>query len=424
MGNNGKKLKVALVHDHLTTFGGAERVLFALHNMFPSAPIYTLFYKQNVVDAYFPSTEIKTSSLQKLPQFLLRRFYWISFLAIPAIENFNFSNYDIVISSSAFFAKGIITDHKTIHISYCHTPTRYLWEREEHKRNIFRKFTDILGTHILRLWDFNAASRVDYFIANSKYTKKRISKYYKRDAFIVYPPVDIDFIEQGDKSGAFAKKAILEKLPDKFFLIVSQLRKYKNIDVAIQAFNKLKYPLVIVGEGPLLKKLKQQAGENIIILGRQPDDIVEYCYQNCYAYIHPVNDDFGISPVEAMLFGKPVLAYRSGGALESIVEGVSGEFFNDLHPAVLADGVRRLNENYATYNDFLIKSIANRFNKERFQDEFRRVLKKILNYEWNGEEEKFSTEQEILNTSTSQQAQGKPNLAQGQKLREEIVVEK
>ena len=393
---NGK-LKVALVHDHLGKFGGAERVLYALHNMFPTAPIYTLFYKQEIVDTYFPNAKMETSFLQRFPNFLRCRFKWISPLAISAIENFKLNNYDIVISSCAFFAKGIISDHNTIHICYCHTPTQYLWESTHDDSGMFKKLVDVIGTHILRLWDFNAADRVDYFIANSKYTKKRIGKFYKKDSFVVYPPADIDFIENGDLSSALVKKSIIDRLPEKFFLIITQLESYKNIKTAVDAFSKLKYPLVMIGEGRLFKELKKTASPNIILLGRQSDDIIKYCYQNCYAYIQPAKDDFGISPVEAMLFGKPVLAYRGGGSLETVVEGVNGEFFDSDHPAVLADGVRRLNNNYQNYNEFLIKSLGQRFSKERFQDEFRRVLKKILVAELNDSAEEDSVENLAIN---------------------------
>lgn len=401
MGNNDQKLKVALVHDSLITFGGAERVLYALHNMFPAAPIYTLFYKRDIANLYFPSAKIKASFLQKFPSTLKKRFKWLAPLAIPAIESFDFAKYDIVISSCAFFAKGVITSAGTVHICYCHTPTKYLWELSAGKGSFLKKAVDLVGTHFLRIWDFASSDRVDYFIANSKYTKKRIKKYYKKDAFVVYPPADIAFIDNGERASKLQKDSIVQKLPENYFLIVSQLQNYKNIDVAVRAFSKLKYPLVVIGEGPLYKKLKKTAGKNTIFLGRQSDDVVKYCYENCYAYVHPAKDDFGISPVEAMLFGKPVLAYRGGGAQESVVEGVSGEFFDDAHPAVLADGVRRLVENYDNYSETMIRQIGARFSKERFAEELRRVIKKVLVYELNSkggaEEEGTSAQSTLLN---------------------------
>lgn len=380
------KLRVALVHDYMTQFGGAERVLHVLHNIFPQAPIYTLFSDHELTDVYFPTADIRTSFLQKFPKKLHSRFRYLAPLAIPAIENFDLQKYDIVISSSAFFAKGIITNPDTIHISYCHTPTKHLWELKEEKRRkkegVIRHILEKMTLHFFRLWDFNAAARVDYFIANSKNTKQRIKKYYNKDSFIVYPCAGAGLLENGQRSDRMHKKSVLAELPKKYFLIVSQLQDYKNIDIAVEAFSRMKYPLVIIGDGPEKKNLEKMASDNVIFLGRQPDDIVQYAYENCFAYIYPGREDFGISAVEAMIFGKPVLAYRAGGVLESVVEGVSGEFFDDLHPAVLADGIRRLINNYDAYNPAMMRNIGNRYNTERFQLEFKRVLKRILAHEW------------------------------------------
>ncbi|MEX0877932.1 MAG: glycosyltransferase [Candidatus Spechtbacterales bacterium] len=370
----------------MTQFGGAERVLRVLHSIFPKAPIYTLFSDPELADIYFPAADIRTSFLQKFPKKLHSRFRYLAPLAIPAMENFDLQKYDIVISSSAFFAKGVITSPDTIHISYCHTPTKHLWEFKEEKRRkrdgIIKHILEKMTLHFFRLWDFNAAARVDYFIANSKNTKQRIKKYYNKDSFVVYPCASLELLENGQRSDAMHKKSILAELPEKYFLIVSQLQDYKNIDIAVEAFSRMKYPLVVIGDGPEKKELEKLASNNVIFLGRQPDDIVQYAYENCFAYIYPGREDFGISAVEAMIFGKPVLAYRAGGVLESVVEGVSGEFFDDLHPAVLADGVRRLVNNYEGYNPVMMRNIGNRYNTERFQNEFKRVLKRILAHEW------------------------------------------
>lgn len=386
MNQTNNKLKVALVHDYMTQFGGAERVLRVLHSIFPKAPIYTLFSDPELADIYFPAADIRTSFLQKFPKKLHSRFRYLAPLAIPAMENFDLQKYDIVISSSAFFAKGVITSPDTIHISYCHTPTKHLWEFKEEKRRkrdgIIKHILEKMTLHFFRLWDFNAAARVDYFIANSKNTKQRIKKYYNKDSFVVYPCASLELLENGQRSDAMHKKSILAELPEKYFLIVSQLQDYKNIDIAVEAFSRMKYPLVVIGDGPEKKELEKLASNNVIFLGRQPDDIVQYAYENCFAYIYPGREDFGISAVEAMIFGKPVLAYRAGGVLESVVEGVSGEFFDDLHPAVLADGVRRLVNNYEGYNPVMMRNIGNRYNTERFQNEFKRVLKRILAHEW------------------------------------------
>lgn len=383
MSKANKKLKVALVHDYLTQFGGAERVLYALHHLFPDAPIYTLFYDKKITNTYFSAARIHSTFLQKLPRRLRRRFRYIAPLAVPAVENINVQDYDLVISSSAFFSKGVISGPDTVHVCYCHTPTKYLWElyRDPRKKDRLKGVLGKIVTHTFRLWDFDSANRVDHFIANSKNTKKRISKYYHKDSFIIYPLVDTRLIENGERATPAQRSAVLDRLPENFFLVVSQLQDYKRIDVAVEAFAKLKWPLVVIGDGPERRTLEKIGGDNVIFLGRQPDDIVKACYERCYAYVHSGKEDFGIAPVEAMLYGKPVLAYRAGGVLESVVEGVNGEFFDDLHPAVLADGVRRLNENYKTYSPAMIKQMGSRFGPEKFKGEFKRVLKRILQHE-------------------------------------------
>ncbi len=386
MNEENKKLKVALVHDHITQFGGAERVLHIMHNIFPEAPIYTLFYDKQLTDTYFASADIHTSFLQKFPGIFKKRFRYMAPFAIPAVENIDLQGYDIVVSSSSFFSKGVITGPDTLHISYCHTPTKYLWELKEPNTKTKKiqspaKILEKIALHFFRIWDYNSAYRVDYFIANSKDTKKRIRKVYKRDSFIIYPSVTTDMMDNGSKAQKNETKEVLSKLPNNFFLIVSQLQDYKNIDLAVEAFSKMKYPLVIIGDGPQKKKLKKMASDNIYFLGWQPDNIVKECYKRCRAYIYPGKEDFGISAVEAMLFGKPVLAFKEGGVLESVIEGVSGEFFENSHPAVLAEGVMRLNKSYADYNTQMIQGIGNKFNKERFKGEFRRILKRILYHE-------------------------------------------
>ena len=385
MVNTGKKLKVALVHDHLTQFGGAERVLFALHALFPSAPIYTLFYDQAIIDMYFAGADIRTSFLQKFPRILRKRFRYIAPLAVSAVENLDVRSFDLVISSSAFFAKGVITSPESIHICYCHTPTKYLWDRGEileKDASPVKNFFNYSAAHVLRLWDFNAAARVDYFIANSRNVKQRIKKYYGKDAFVVYPPAGIKALEMGTKADPLAKNSIISHLPDNFYFIAAHLNRHKSLDLAVNVFSKLRYPLVIAGEGPERGRLKALAGKGTIFLGAVPDNIIRECYARCRALIHPGEEDFGISIIEAQLYGKPVLALGAGGARESVIEGVTGEFFYEKDPAHLADGLRRLNENYKNYNPQLIRANASRFNEERFAEEFRRVLKRILAYEW------------------------------------------
>ncbi len=348
-------MKIALIHDYLVSYGGAEKTFRVLTELFPQAEVYTLFYNEKIKKQFFPNKEIHTSFLQKFPAILKKRYQLLlPFLPIAA-ETIDFRDFDIVISSSHSFAKGIITRPKTIHVCYCYSPTRYLWDKS--RSNFF--------LHYFRIWDRQAAERVDYFIACSKTVQDRVRKYYKRDSVVIYPPV---------KSQTSNLKSQISK---EFYLIVSQLRKYKRIDLAIDAFNKLELELVIIGEGPERKRLQRRAKKNIKFLGWQPDKIVNKYYKNCTAFIFPGEDDFGIAPVEAMSWGKPILAYRRGGVTETIVEGKTGEFFDWQHPAVLADGIRRLRQNLPKYNPEIIRKQADKFSQERFEKEFIKLIERV-----------------------------------------------
>ncbi len=404
-------MRIALIHDFLIRHGGAERVLQALCEIFPEAPIFTLLYDEKKMGKFFPKEKIKTSFLQKFPKFLRNHYKYLLPLLPLAPETMDLRDFDLVVSSSSSFAKGIVPRVNTLHICYCHNPMRFVWDYshsylKDQKKSFFNPFMKTV-LHFLRIWDRNAAQRVDYFIANSRATQKRIWKYYRRESTVIYPPVLGQFeraqkvtfgerssrpsearLRSGDPacSSAFggnharkqcltSPKATFPRPGEEYFLIVSQLTPYKKIDMAVAAFNKLKLPLVIIGEGPERKKLEKMAKENIKFLGWQPDEIVWQYYQNCIAFIFPGEDDFGIAPVEAMGFGKPVLSLRRGGALETVVEAVTGEFFDEPDPAVLADGVRRLRENLKNYDSEKIKEHAQKFNKERFVNEIKNFVK-------------------------------------------------
>ena len=357
--------KIAIIHEYLVSYGGAEKTFRALSEIFPDAELYTLFYTPSILSKLKlgAGKRIKTSFLQKFPRFLRKKYQLLlPFLPIAA-ETLDLREFDIVISASHSFAKGIITRPKTTHICYCFSPTRYLWDKA--RKNFL--------LHFFRIWDRQASERVDEFIACSETVKQRIAKYYKRDSVVIYPPVDTRYKIQDTR------------YKHEFYLIVSQLRKYKRIDIAIEAFNKLGLELVIIGEGQEKRRLKRKAEKNIKFLGWQPDEKVGEYYQNCTAFIFPSEDDFGIAPVEAMKYGKPVLAFRKGGALETIIEGKTGEFFDYQNPAVLADGVRRLRQNLAcrqadlkNYDPDFIKNHAQQFSKERFAKEMKNFVDKMI----------------------------------------------
>ncbi|MBL7155153.1 MAG: glycosyltransferase [Candidatus Portnoybacteria bacterium] len=364
-------MKIALVHDYLIRFGGAERVFLNLQKIFPQAEIYTLLYNQKKMGRYFPNTKIHTSFLQKFP--FSQRYHRILAPLIPAaVESLDLRDFDLVVSSSSAFIKGLVLRPKVIHICYCHNPARFLWDYAS-EYNGGPSFLRKILLHYLRLWDRAAANRVDYFIANSKTTAQRIKKYYDREARVIYPAIgtvpeiqSLRTVSQG------------QSLSSEYFLIVSQLTPYKRIDLAIDAFNKLELPLVIIGQGRHRKRLQKMARSNIKFLGWQPDEVVRQYLQNCLAFIFPGEDDFGIAPVEAMSFGKPVLAYRQGGATETILEGITGEFFDDPVTEALADGIRRLKMNLNNYSPLVIKKRAEKFSQERFEREIKEFVIEVV----------------------------------------------
>lgn len=343
-------------------------MLIELHKIFPEAPIYTLFAHNNFTKNFLPSADIRTSGLQKIP--LISKIYKYLFFLMPAsVENFDLSDYDIVISSSVIFSKGLVLKPKTKHICYCYSPTRFLWDfHTEYADKNQNKYLTGLASHFLRIWDRGASDRVDAFVAISENVRSRIKKYYHRDAKVIYPPITLNY----------QSTITNQQLPNSnYYLIVSRLYPHKNIDIAIDAFNKLGYSLVIVGNGPIKKELKKIAHNNIKFVGFKDDKTLINYYKHCKAFIMPQEEDFGLTPIEAMSFGKPVLALRRGGALEIITEGQNGEFFDDPIPEGLADGIRRLNDNYSKYDAEIIKKQAGRFSSEKFKKEIVELITNI-----------------------------------------------
>lgn len=374
--NNDKetKIKVAIVHDFLTYWGGAEQVLKSLHNIFPDAPIFTLLYDEKM-RSYFPDAKIKPSFANKFPRFLRKHKKFLFSIFPTAVENFDLSGFDVVISSSSSFAKGIIVRPKTVHICYCHTPTRFIWDWrlnyiEENGLGFIKKMFVLPIIHLARIWDRMASDRVDFYIANSNYTARKIKKFYRKESIVIYPPVDYE---------KFSNYSDGNDLPIKdYYLIVSRLSPYKKIDVAIQAFNKMGVPLVIVGDGADRKRLEKMSEKNIYFMGFKKEEELVSIYHNCRAFVFPGEDDFGISIVEAMSFGKPVLAFKKGGAMETVIEGVTGEFFESSVPEILADGIRRLEKNMDKYNSKEIKERASQFSREVFEKNMRDFLGKVI----------------------------------------------
>ena len=372
-------MKVALVHDWLNNLSGAERVLIELHKIFPDAPIYTLFQNKKFASKYFPNVEIRPSFLQSIPS-IAKLHKYLFFMMPTAIESFDLSDFDVVISSSAIFSKGLVLKPKTKHICYCYSPTRQLWDLHSLNQSSHPKLY-ALSQHFLRIWDRQASDRVDEFVAISEHVRERIKKYYKKDSVVIYPPVALNdscITNRISKESETSVKLLHDTSYMNYYLIVSRLFPHKNIDIAIEAFNKLNLPLLIVGAGPNKQELehKIEKGKKIKLVGFVPDEELHYYYQNCKAFIMPQEEDFGITPVEAMSHGKPVLALRKGGATETVTEGITGEFFDDPIPEGLADGIRRLNENCALYNPEIIKEHAQKFSVRLFKSRMLALVQK------------------------------------------------
>lgn len=362
--------KIAIVYDWIDKWGGVERVLLNLHEVFPEAVFYTSYFdKENA--SWAKNLKIKTSFLQNFPDFIKKNRI-LSFIFYPfAFESFDFSEYDLVISITSSFAKSVITKPGTKHVCYLLTPTRYLWshEKEYFKNKLLRRL--VMGyLDQIKTWDFVVAQRPDKIISISETVRERCLKYYHRESVVVYPGFDFKYWEKIKFEIRNSKYKILDT---KYFLVVSRLEPYKKIDLAIKVFNKLNKPLVIVGEGSEEKKLKQMSGENIVFLSRISDaELGELC-SNAQALIMPQEEDFGYVSLESQFFGCPVIAFNKGGASETVIEGKNGIFFDTQNEKSLKAAIERFDR--IKYNlrsklkEFGLKNIE-KFGKEKFVDNF------------------------------------------------------
>ncbi len=362
-------MKIALVHDYLVQYGGAERVLEAFTEIWPYAPIYTLLHDPEAMHGKFEGKRIYTSFLQK-SRFARKHHRLFPPLMPVAIESFDFSKYDVVLSDSSSYAKGIITRPETLHISYVHTPMRYAWDD-------CQKYTEDFGwprfikklvpffMNPIRLWDKASADRVDHFIANSQFVRARIAKYYRKESDVIHPPVEV----------ARFHVAPAGEVKD-YYLMVGRLIAYKRHDIAIEAFNRMKLPLKIIGRGPELERLKKLAGPTIEFLGRVPDEELPKYYAECQAFIFPQEEDFGIVAEEAFASGRPVIAYRGGDIVEHLEEGKMGEFFDEQTASSLVGAVERFRGR--SYDSASIRAKAERFDKERFKARIRDSVESLV----------------------------------------------
>lgn len=350
-----KDLKIALVCDWLTHIGGAERVIFALHQMFPHAPIYTSVAHPDVRRA-FPHADIRPSFLQKIPGASTHHQWLLRFMPY-VFEHLDLSEFDMVISSSHSCSKGIITKPQTLHICYCHSPMRYVWDSWQEYVSQYRLPRFFQGfvewyLHDLRLWDRLAADRVDSYIANSHFVRERIRKYYRHEATVIHPPVDVERFH-------------ISHTIDDFFLAVGRLVPYKRFDFLIEVFNQLGLPLKICGDGPQYRSLQSSAKSNIEFLGNVRDEALADLYSRCRALLFPQCEDFGIAPLEAMASGRPVIAYARGGALETVNEGVTGIFFHEQNLASFQEALGKFEK--ISFHPEKIRSFAEKFSSQHFE---------------------------------------------------------
>jgi glycosyltransferase involved in cell wall biosynthesis len=353
-------MKVAITTDWLNSFGGAERVLVELHRMFPEAPIYTSVYDPKRLPDFMQGWDVRPSFLQRVP-FARRKHQWFLPLMPMAFEQFDLREYDLVISTNSACAKGVITRPDAVNICYIYTPCRYVWDLyHEYTRGHRAKALIAPIAHWLRVWDRLAADRVDHFVAISDEVAGRVRKHYRREAEVVYPPVDVDrFVPNGLP-------------PEDFYLVVSRLVPYKRVDLAIEACNRLGRRLLVVGDGSERKRLEALAGPTVEFLGRQGDEVLADLYARCRALIFPGHEDFGIVPVEVQAAGRPVVAYGRGGAAETVMDGVTGVLFGEQTVDGVIQGIRGLERRTPMAADC-------RVNAERFRrDEFRRKLRQQI----------------------------------------------
>lgn len=355
-------MKIAIVHDYLNQFGGAERVVSALHELYPDAPIYTSIYDEKRMPDNFRKMDIRTSFMQKFP--FIFKFFKYYFLFYPlAFESFDLSEYDVILSSSSAFAKGVKKKKGQLHICYCYNPMRFVWRYDDYvKREGYPAFIKNILPVILgpvKRWDIETAREVDYFIAISKTIADRIKKTYGRESDIIIPPVECSLFRPSSQA-------------QDYFLVLSRLNAYKRIDLAVKAFNKLDLALRIIGDGPDKKSLERMANPNILFLGRVSDEELAGNLAECRALIFPGEEDFGIVPVEAMASGRPVIAYRAGGAKETVLDGETGIFFDKQDVDSLVNAVKRFQ--FMTFDKKKIREWAEGFDKEVFKNKMREFI--------------------------------------------------
>jgi glycosyltransferase involved in cell wall biosynthesis len=355
-------MKTVLIHDWLVSLGGAEKVLDAIFSIYPSS-IYTLVKREGFFDkSSFANAKIITSFIQKLPFALRNHRNYLPFFP-SAVESFDLSDFDVILSSSHAVAKGVKVREGQLHICYCHTPMRYAWDLQGEYMSQLSGIKERLAKwtlSYLRKWDIGNLGSVHHFIANSQYIAERIKRIYGREAEVIYPPVQTEFFDfQSDK--------------EDFYLTMSRLVPYKRIDLIVEAFSKMpRKRLCVIGDGPEMERIKKLAGKNVELLGFQPDDIVRKYLSRARAFIFAAEEDFGIAPVEAQAAGTPVIAYGKGGALETVIENQTGLFFKEQSISSLIEAIEQFEQ--MQFDPRRIRMNAERFNKACFKEKFKHFV--------------------------------------------------
>lgn len=360
-------MKVAIVHYWLVGMRGGEKVIEQLCALYPGADIYTHVFRPEAISDAIKRHEVRTTFIQRLP--FAGRLYQRYLPLMPlALEELDLTGYDLVISSEAGPAKGVITAPGSLHVCYCHSPMRYVWDMyHAYMKTVSRPMRWVIAPlwHRLRLWDVVSAARVDHFVANSDFVRQRIRKIYRRDAQVIHPPVDTAGFLPADQQG-------------EFFLFVSQLVPYKRADIAVEAFTRLGLPLVVIGTGSEEARLKARAGANVTFMGWQSNAVLREHYQRCRALIFPGEEDFGIVPVEAMACGRPVIAYGRGGARETVVHGETGLFFGEQTVDSLAAAVTRFQAIEPRFAPKAIARHAQGFGEVEFRRRFKAFVDQAM----------------------------------------------
>ncbi len=372
--NGNSKLRVALVHYWYVRRRGGERVLEVVAEMFPQADLFVLLYDPQSLAEPLRTRNITSSFLQKLPG--VKKYYRGLLPLYPlALEQFRLDEYDLVISLEAGPAKGVITRVATCHVCYCHSPMRYLWDMYHNYRDaapggMLGRAAFALATHYVRQWDFQSAARVDYFIASSENTARRVRKYYGRCSEVIYPPVDVGEFSIGDHH-------------EDFYLVVSPLVAYKRVDLAVHACNALRRPLVVIGEGEEKRALQKMAGPTVRFLGHQPGDVVRDHYRRCRAFLFPGEEDIGLTPLEAQASGRPVIAFGRGGALETVIgvqpaacdpEQATGVFFDAQTWTAMTEAILRFETLEDRFRPYFIRDHVEPFDRSHFVEKMRRFI--------------------------------------------------